>query len=141
MGQSKPKSRSKRSAEEKAERAWLKPYRFGPNNNANPSGRPKKKPVSDRYLHAWETSLPDDICRKLNLSRGSCVGDAIARAVTMQALVGPSRVEAAREIREAIEGKAPPAIAIKHSGGVRLSVVYREGRIGGLGDDDFGTTD
>jgi hypothetical protein len=48
--------------------------------------------------------LPDEIRMALSLPAGATHGDAIALAQARQAIKG--KTEAAREIREAIEGKA-----------------------------------
>ncbi|MGA7918572.1 MAG: DUF5681 domain-containing protein [Candidatus Acidiferrales bacterium] len=75
-----------------------------PGCSGNPSGRPKKKPITDRYHRIVETELPDDICRALDLPRGATFGDAIALAQARQAIKGETA--AAKEIREAIEGRS-----------------------------------
>lgn len=38
---------------------WLKPYQFGPGNNANPNGRPKGKTLKE-FAREYLESLPDD---------------------------------------------------------------------------------
>jgi len=38
---------------------WLKPYQFGPGNNANPNGRPKGKTLKE-FAREYLQSLPDD---------------------------------------------------------------------------------
>ena len=48
------KKEQQKEEEQKPKKPWLVPYRFGPNNCANPSGRPKKKPITDRYREALE---------------------------------------------------------------------------------------
>jgi hypothetical protein len=50
-----------------------------------------------------ETVLPDDIRNAVGLPKGATYGDAIALSQARQAIKG--KPEAAREIREAIEGK------------------------------------
>jgi hypothetical protein len=79
-----------------------------PGQTGNPGGRPKKKPITDRYLRIVETELPDDIRRALDLPRGATFGDAIALARARQAIRGETA--AAKEMREAIEGRSitPP---------------------------------
>jgi hypothetical protein len=49
-----------------------------------------------------ETTLPDDIRNAVGLPKGATYGDAIALSQARQAIRG--KPEAAREIREAIEG-------------------------------------
>jgi Family of unknown function (DUF5681) len=77
--------------------------KWQPGQSGNPSGRPHKRPITDRYEQILETLLPDDIARALGLPKGATHGDAIALAQVRQAIKG--KTEAAREIREAIEGK------------------------------------
>ena len=74
-----------------------------PGQTGNPGGRPKKKPITDRYLRIVETELPDEIRAAIGLPRGATFGDAIALAQARQAIKGETN--AAREIREAIEGR------------------------------------
>jgi hypothetical protein len=73
----------------------------------NPSGRPKKKPITDRYREALEVDLPDEIRVQLGLKKGATMADAVARRMVIRAISGRHAVEATREVREAIEGKAP----------------------------------
>lgn len=75
-----------------------------PGQSGNPSGRPRKRPISDRYAEMVETMLPNDVRTALRLPEGATYGDAIALAQARQAIKG--KPEAAREIREAIEGKS-----------------------------------
>jgi hypothetical protein len=75
-----------------------------PGQSGNPSGRPRKRPISDRYAEMVETTLPNDVRAALRLPEGATYGDAIALAQARQAIKG--KPEAAREIREAIEGKS-----------------------------------
>lgn len=75
-----------------------------PGQSGNPGGRPKKKPITDRYLRIVETELPDGIRRALELPRGATFGDAIALAQARQAIKGET--SAAKEMREAIEGRS-----------------------------------
>ncbi len=70
----------------------------------NPVRRPAKLPISDAYLGAVETELPDKIRLALQLPVGSTYGAAIAFGQGLAAVAG--KTDAAREIREAIEGKA-----------------------------------
>jgi len=77
--------------------------KWQPGQSGNPSGRPHKRPITDRYEQILETLLPDDIRRALGLPKGATHGDAIALAQVRQAIKG--KTEAAREIRESIEGK------------------------------------
>ena len=77
--------------------------KWQPGRSGNPSGRPHKRPITDRYVQILETLLPDKIRKSLRLPKGATHGDAIALAQARQAIKG--KTDAAREIREAIEGK------------------------------------
>jgi hypothetical protein len=70
-----------------------KPFMFKPGQSGNPGGRPKKKPVTDAYAR---------------LMSNPAHADEMAKALYSQALAG--NVQAARELREGIEGKAMQAI-------------------------------
>jgi hypothetical protein len=86
----------------------LKP--FGPGKSGNPGGRPRKRPISGRYADVAEMKLPDDLQKVLHLPKGATFGDAIAMGQARAAIKG--KTEAAREFREAIEGKATQRIEI-----------------------------
>lgn len=78
--------------------------KWQPGQSGNPSGRPKTKPITDRYHRIVETDLPDDVRRALGLPSGATFGDAIALAQARQAIKGETA--AAKEMREAIEGRS-----------------------------------
>jgi uncharacterized protein DUF5681 len=80
----------------------LKPWK--PGESGNLLGRPKRRPISDRYEDRAETPLPEKERIKRRLARGATYADALALGQFNAALNG--RTDAAREIREAIEGKA-----------------------------------
>lgn len=77
--------------------------KWAPGQSGNPSGRPRKRPISDRYAEIVETVLPDDLRNAVGLPKGATYGDAIALSQARQAIKG--KPEAAREPREAIEGR------------------------------------
>lgn len=77
--------------------------KWAPGQSGNPSGRPRKRPISDRYAEIVETILPDVVRNAVGLPNGATYGDAIALSQARQATKG--KPEAAREVREAIEGK------------------------------------
>jgi hypothetical protein len=96
---------------------------FLPGRSGNPSGRPKRRPISDRYADLAETPLPDDVRQALRLKKGAKYGDALA--LERSAIKG--KVEAAREIREAIEGRATQRIEPGNEAeGIQIRIVkYR----------------
>jgi hypothetical protein len=120
MSDAATKTKKKPSAEH------LKATRFLPGVSGNPSGRPRSKPITDRYKEALEVLLPEDVRKKLLLGKGATMGDAIARKMAIRAVSGMKAVEAAREMREAIEGKAPQALKIQSQGTVKFVVEYAD---------------
>ncbi len=99
----------------------LKPWK--PGESGNLSGWPKKRPISDRYAERAESPLPDKERIKRGLPKGATYGDALALDQFNAALKG--RTDAAREIREAIEGKAPQRVdAGPGSQEVTIRVLY-----------------
>ena len=69
----------------------------------NPGGRPRTRPLSERYEARLEEPLPEALRRKYNLKEGATYGDAIALGQALAALQG--RTDAAREIANRVEGK------------------------------------
>jgi hypothetical protein len=90
-----------------------KATRFQPGQSGNLSGRPKKRAISDRYEIMAEQPLPKKERSDLGLRKGATYGDAIAHAQFHSAIEG--KTEAAREIREAIEGKATQRVELSGS--------------------------
>jgi Family of unknown function (DUF5681) len=119
------KTKTTRTPEENATAAWLKPYHFKPGQCANPGGRPKKKPISDRYAEQIEVEAPREIAEQLGLPPHATMGDVIARRMAIRAINSRSAVEASREMREAVEGKAPQALDLKHSGEVTVTIIRK----------------
>ncbi len=126
--QSAAKKVEAKSADKKKQAEWLAPYHWKPGQSGNPTGRALKKPITDRYKEAIETELPDEVRIKLGLKPGSTMGDAIARRMSIRAIDGRDAVNAAKEVREAIEGRAPQALDLKHSGKIQIDVVYQDER-------------
>src|ERR1022692_3423862 len=89
--------------------ANLKPFK--PGQSGNPGGRPKKRPISDRYAAIVERPLEEEVRQALKLPRGATYGDAIVLGQARIAIKG--KTDAAKEIREAIEGKATQRIEVK----------------------------
>lgn len=72
--------------------------------SGNLSGRPKKKPLTERYEQMFETQIEEKMRLKLGLPVRSTYGDAIALGMARAAVKG--NPNAASEMREAVEGKA-----------------------------------
>jgi hypothetical protein len=89
----------------------LRPYMWKPGQCGNPGGRPRKQPITERYLEALEVKLPDEIRIKLGLPKGATMGDALARRLTIKAISGS--VDAAREIADRVEGKPLQAVKVE----------------------------
>ena len=93
--------------------AHLKPFK--PGQSGNPAGRPRKRPVSEAY-DDWLREPVSKAQIALLRSKGISVplnatnADIVARAQGNQAIAG--NVNAAKELREAVEGKAPQRIEI-----------------------------
>ena len=115
----------KSSADKPRPEDRLIPYRFKPGQSGNPSGRPKKKPITDRYQEQLETLAPPEVAEELGLPPGKAtMADVIARRMAIRAVSSNRAVEAAREMREAVEGKAPQAFELKHGGEVTINVRF-----------------
>jgi hypothetical protein len=77
---------------------------FLPGNSGNPSGRPNRRRMSERYETLMEQALPDDLRLGLKLKPGATWGDAIVLGQARAAIKG--KTEAAREIADRVEGRA-----------------------------------
>ena len=75
-----------------------------PGESGNPSGRPKKRPISDLYAEFAERPVPEKLRRALGLAKGATFAEA--QTVSLFTAASNGNVQAAREIREGIEGKA-----------------------------------
>jgi hypothetical protein len=75
-----------------------------PGESGDPAGRPKKRPISDRYNFLVEMRLPKKLRLELGLWKGATYADALAMRQIDAAIAG--NCQAAREVREAIEGKS-----------------------------------
>jgi hypothetical protein len=83
---------------------------FMPGKSGNPNGRPKKRPISDRYAAIAELPLEENIRLAMKLPEGATYGDAVALSQMRAAIKG--KTDAAREMREAIEGKATQRVEL-----------------------------
>jgi hypothetical protein len=82
--------------------------RFKPGQSGNPGGRPRRRPITERYAAMAEEPLEESLRLELKMPKGSTYGDAMALGQGRAAIKG--NTSAAREIREAIEGKATQRI-------------------------------
>ena len=81
----------------------LKPP-WKPGESGNPSGRPKRRPITDSYIEMARQKMPPELCKQLGMKSGSTYAQAVARAQFIKAMKGEAKN--ASEIREAIEGNA-----------------------------------
>jgi len=81
----------------------LKPP-WKPGESGNPSGRPKRRPITDSYIEMARQKMPLEMCKQLGMKPGSTYAQAVARAQFIKAMKG--EVRNASEIREAVEGNA-----------------------------------
>jgi len=79
----------------------------------NPSGRPRKGPISEAYAHLVGKPLPDDIRSKLGLSKEATWADALAVTQMRSALKG--NTVAAKEIADRVEGRVPLPMKVEPS--------------------------
>jgi hypothetical protein len=92
----------------KGTRKNLKP--FPPGVSGNPGARPRKRPVGERYAHFLEQPVDEEIRIKLKLAPGATQGDVGALMQARRFMA--DKTDAAKEIREAIEGRAPQRIEL-----------------------------
>jgi hypothetical protein len=76
----------------------------------NPGGRPRRRPISDRYAAIAELPLEENIRLAMKLPEGATYGDAVALSQMRAAIKG--KTDAAREVREAMEGKATQRVEL-----------------------------
>ena len=93
----------------KGNKANLRPP-WKPGESGNPSGRPKRRPITDSYIQMADEKMPPDICKQLGVKPGSTWAVAVARGQFIKAIKGEAKN--ASEIREAIEGKATQPIEV-----------------------------
>src|ERR1700724_264015 len=100
-----------------------KPFRWKKGcPSPNPGGRPRRNPISDRYAETIERPLPERERKKRRLEQGATWGDALAMEQVAAAARG--KTEAARGVREAIEGKATRRISGADGQEIRIRVIY-----------------
>ena len=109
------------------QRANLQPFKRG--QSGNPGGRPKKRPITDRYHEGLEAPLEENIRIALSLPEGATNGDAVAKAQIRAAIKG--KTYAARELREATEGKSTQRLEIvgEEGGAIKVDIAESLARI------------
>jgi len=91
-------------------------FRFRPGKSGNPGGRPRRLPITERYAETLEMQLPPVQRRQMEqdigmkLPKKFTFGDAIALRTAIEAM---NSVKATREMREAVEGRAPERIFVR----------------------------
>ena len=103
---------------------WLQPYHWKPGQSGNPLGKPKRKPITDRYHEQLEVVAPRALSEELGLPPQATMADVIARRMAIRAVSGRQAVEAAREMREAVEGKSPTTVVDFSQKAVVVNVNY-----------------
>ena len=104
------------------------PWKAG-DPSPNPGGRPKKRPISDRY-HEFAEQLLDERARiALGLPKGATNADALTIQQFRAGFKG--NTPAAREIREAIEGKSTQRLEIvgEDGGAIKVDIAESLARI------------
>jgi hypothetical protein len=121
---------------------------FMPGQSGNPSGRPKKLPITDCYATIAELPVPDYLIAALKLSDAErpaikTYGDALALSQFRAGIKG--KTDAAREIADRLESRArqplefagkdgaPLDLAVRIEAGRRRLAEYREQRARDLG--------
>jgi hypothetical protein len=114
--------RTERETERDANGRWIKGYipegavPFGPHNNANPGGRPRRKPLTEAYQDRMNEKLPAAL-RKVRVGRvtvtlpeGATYLDWISLGQCIEA--GRGNPATAREIGDRLEGKVAQQIEL-----------------------------
>lgn len=109
--------------EERSRKGLRPPWK--PGQSGNPKGRPRKRPLSDRYEALMESLLPKEIATAMKLPVGALWADAIAHVSARTAL---KHTEAGilqrKEIREAIEGKSTQRIEFLSDEQIDICVTF-----------------
>jgi len=113
--------------------------RWKPGQSGNPRGRQPRRPLSEAHDNLLRQEIPQEMLRSLNLAVVNGVrkdmkilgphstwADAIALAMVRTALRGDA--PAAKELREAVEGKATQRIELLalEDRQIELSVVFEQ---------------
>jgi hypothetical protein len=112
----------------------LKPYRFAPGVSGNPKGRPRKRPLSGAYEELLAQQAPPEIVAALTrfgIRKGATWAECIAISRVKAALLASGNgTLAAKELREAVEGRSPKRVEFisQEERSVVISVEYEEPR-------------
>ncbi len=82
---------------------------FMPGQSGNPSGRPKRKPLTDAYMAILGKTIPPEVARKLDLPESATYAEVIAMSLAREAVKG--KVNAAAEMADRVEGKVTQPIS------------------------------
>lgn len=101
--------------------------KWKPGQSGNPTGRPRKLPITDRYATIAELPVPDYLLAALKLSEAEkqeikTYGDALALNQFRSAIKG--KTEAAREIADRLEGRARQALEVSGPEGKPIDVTF-----------------
>src|SRR5436853_3268171 len=97
-----------------------------PGQSGNPSGRPKRRPITDSYIEMADQELPPEMWQRLGMKPGSTFAHAVARGQFINAIKGD--VKNASEIRQAIEGNRHPTWEIRDGASANARRVTRRCR-------------
>lgn len=81
--------------------AGLRPWK--PGQSGNPSGRPKRKPLTDAYAAILTKRIPAAVAHKLQLLGRPTYAQVIAMSLAQEAIKG--KVQAASELADRVEGR------------------------------------
>lgn len=94
----------------------LKPFKPGDEWTGNTAGRPKKRPITDEYHALSNLVIPEELRKKIPAKARPPKGVTFAQATSLNMwLLSWLRDghRAAKELREAMEGKAPQRIEMQ----------------------------
>jgi len=81
--------------------AGLRPWK--PGQSGNPSGRPKRKPLTDAYAAILDKKIPREVAARLKLLGQPTYAQVIAISLAKEAIKG--KVNAAAELADRVEGR------------------------------------
>jgi hypothetical protein len=105
--------------------ANLKPFPKGV--SGNPGGRPRKRPITDEYFALANVEVPDKILKALKLPKGLTFSQANALRRFLDAM-SKNGNQSSKEIREAIEGKAPMRLEITGTERKEITILVKHDR-------------